>query len=84
MLTLHKHSRTRFTFNLTVVVLMAMMLLKPQILSAQIKVMNNGRVAMGTNTVDTIYKVAIDGSRYCALSLTTNHLQDYGWNLFHM
>lgn len=64
-----------------ILALTAMIFCHTNVIFAQIKVTNNGRVAMGTNTIDTIYKVAVDGTRYCALSLTTNHLQDYGWNM---
>jgi hypothetical protein len=47
-------------------------------LFAQIKVTQNGRVAMGTNSMDSANKVAIDGTRFTALHLTSNHLNDSG------
>jgi len=50
-------------------------------LNAQIKIMKSGRVAIGSNNIDTIYKSEINGSNYCALSLVNNHNQDYQWSM---
>ena len=47
----------------------------------QLKVMKSGRVSIGSNNIDTIYKSQINGSNYCALSLVNTHFQDYQWSM---
>jgi len=46
---------------------------------AQISVVNNGRVGIGTNTVDNTYKMHVDGEGFCAVKFEVNHLKPWGW-----
>jgi len=47
----------------------------------QLKVMKNGRVAIGSNNIDSNYKAEIFGNRFCSLSLVNNHISDYEWSM---
>lgn len=49
--------------------------------TSQVKIMKSGRVAIGSNNIDSVYKAEINGSNYCALSLVNNHNHDYQWSM---
>ena len=59
--------------------LITIVFLIPVNVFAQISIVNNGRVGVGTNTVDNTYKMHVDGESFCAVKFEVNHLKPWGW-----